>query len=336
MTALYAVLPNDIDDAATPSGGNRYDRRVLTGLVALGWSVREIGVPGAWPTPTDGELAGLAAALASVPDGGIVLVDGLVGSAAAEVLVPAAARLRLVLLVHLPLDTPGEAAVLAAARAVVTTSPCTRLPVPAQVATPGVDPAPLATPTPTGDRLLCVAAIAAHKGQDRLSAALAAVPEPFTCTYVGSLTREPDFVAALRPRLDPRIRLAGVLAGPDLAAAYGRADLLVSASRGETYAIARQESTVRVPVVIDELEVDITAVRHNQNRGIPGQLIGVDADRGLHAAIRSLRRLADISGSQHPTERCLVLHVQPEPAQQVGSFLRGRHRAPPPHPESLY
>jgi glycosyltransferase involved in cell wall biosynthesis len=107
------------------------------------------------------------------------------------VLVPAAERLRLVVLIHLPLDSPGEAAVLAAARAVVTTSPWTRLAVPAQVATPGVDPAPLTTPSPPGDRLLCVGAVAEHKGQDRLSAALAAVPEPFTCTYVGSLTREP-------------------------------------------------------------------------------------------------------------------------------------------------
>jgi hypothetical protein len=135
VSAVYAVLPNDIDDPASPSGGNRYDRRLLTGLAALGWSVREIPVPGAWPTPSGDDLGGLAAALVSVPDGGIVLVDGLVGSAAAGVLVPAAARLRLVLLVHLPLDTPGEAAVLAAARAVVTTSPCTRLPVPAHVAT---------------------------------------------------------------------------------------------------------------------------------------------------------------------------------------------------------
>ena len=55
-----------------------------------------------------------------------------------------------------------------------------------------------------------------------------------------------------------------------------------------------------VPVVIDELEVDVTSVRHHQNRGIPGELIGVDADRGLHPAIRSLRGLPDVSGCQHP------------------------------------
>jgi glycosyltransferase involved in cell wall biosynthesis len=292
MTALYAVLPNDIDDAATPSGGNGYDRRVLTGLAALGWSVREFAVPGAWPTPTDGELAGLAAALASVPDGAVVLVDGLVGSAAAAVLVPAAARLRLVLLVHLPLDTPGEAAVLAAVRAVVTTGPGTRLPVPAQVATPGVDRAPLATPSPAGDRLLCVAAVAAHKGQDRLSAALAAVPEPFTCTYVGSLTRDPDFVAELRRRLDPRIRLAGVLTGPDLAAAYGRTDLLVSASRGETYGMVATEALARgIPVLAVRVGGLPVAVGHAPDGTVPGLLVEPDE---LAGAVRRWLTDADL------------------------------------------
>src|ERR1700754_789801 len=40
-------------------------------------------------------------------------------------------------------------------------------------------------------------------------------------------------------------------------------------------AIARQERTMRVEVIVDELEVDISPVRHDQNRGIPHQLIRV-------------------------------------------------------------
>ncbi len=271
---LHAVLPHDIDDPDRPSGGNVYDRRVLTGLAALGWTVRELVVPGAWPTPADGDLAGLAAALATVPDDGLVLVDGLVGSAAAAVLVPAARRLRLALLVHLPLGTDGEAAVLAAARAVVTTSPWTRLPVPAQVATPGVDPAALAAPSPAGERLLCVAAVAPHKGQDRLSVALATVPEPFTCAYVGSLSQDPDFVAALRPRLDARIQLAGALTGPALDAAYARADLLVSASRGETYGMVATEALARgIPVLAVRVGGLPIAVGHAPDGTVPGLLV---------------------------------------------------------------
>ena len=274
---LHAVLPNDIDDPARPSGGNHYDRRLLTGLAALGWSVHEIPVPGGWPAPADGELAGLATALGTVPDDAIVLVDGLVGSAAPDVLVPESARLRLVLLVHLPLETRGEAAVLAAVRAVVTTSPWTRLPVPAHVATPGIDPAPPATPSPAGDRLLCVGAVAAHKGQDRLADALAAVPEPFTCTYVGSLTREPDFVAALRSRLDRRIRLAGALTGPDLDAAYAQADLLVSASRGETYGMVATEALARgIPVLAVRVGGLPIALGHAPDGSVPGLLVEPD------------------------------------------------------------
>jgi glycosyltransferase involved in cell wall biosynthesis len=292
VAAVYAVLPNDIDDPATPSGGNLYDRRLLTGLTALGWSVREIAVPGGWPTPAAGELAALAAALASIPDGGTVLVDGLVGSAAAEVLVPAGTRLRLVLLVHLPLDTHGEAAVLAAARAVVTTSPWTRLPVPVHVATPGVDPAPLATPSPAGDRLLCVGAVAAHKGQDRLTDALAAVSEPFTCTYVGSLSREPGFVAALRRRLDDRIRLAGTLTGPELAAAYAQADLLLSASRGETYGMVATEALARgIPVLAVRVGGLPVALGHAPDGSVPGLLVEPDE---LAGAVRRWLGDADL------------------------------------------
>jgi glycosyltransferase involved in cell wall biosynthesis len=292
VDTVHAVLPNDIDDPRTPSGGNVYDRRVLSGLAALGWSVREVAVPGAWPTPASDELAGLAAALAAVPDDAVVLVDGLVGSAAAEVLVPAARRLRLVLLVHLPLETEGEAAVLAAARAVLTTSPLTRLPVPAHVATPGVDPAPLAPPSATGDRLLCVAAVAAHKGQDRLTDALAAVPEPFTCTYVGSLDRDPDFVAALRPRLDGRIRLAGPLTRAGLDAAYARADLLVSASRGETYGMVATEALARgIPVLAVRVGGLPVALGHAPDGTVPGLLVEPDE---LAGAVRRWLTDADL------------------------------------------
>ena len=107
MTDLSAVLPNDIDDPATPSGGNRYDRRVLTGLAALGWSVRELPVRGAWPDPTEDQRATLAETLSAVPDGALVLIDGLIGSAVPEALTPNAERLRLVVLVHMPLGQDG-------------------------------------------------------------------------------------------------------------------------------------------------------------------------------------------------------------------------------------
>jgi glycosyltransferase involved in cell wall biosynthesis len=277
---IHAVIPPD--DPDRPSGGNVYDRRVLAGLGELG--VRELVVPGGWPAPSAADLAGLAAAVATVPDGGVLLVDGLIGSAAAPVLVPAAARLRLVLLVHLPVGGEGEAAVLAAAHAVITTSPWTRLPVPVHVATPGVDPAPLTTPSADGSRLLCVGVVAAHKGQDRLVAALAAIPAAFACTLVGSLAREPEFVAALRRGLDPRIRLAGALTGPALAAAYEQADLVVSASRGETYGMVVTEALARgIPVVATRVGGVPVALGHAPDGTVPGLLVEPDE---LTGAIR--------------------------------------------------
>jgi glycosyltransferase involved in cell wall biosynthesis len=207
-------------------------------------------------------------------------------------LVPAAARLRLVLLVHLPLDTPGEAAVLAAVRAVVTTSPCTRLPVPVHGGHARGRPG-LRWPRRRRPATGCSAsaAVAAHKGQDRLADALAAVPEPFTCTYVGSLTREPDFVAALRTRLDDRIRLAGALTGPELAAAYAGADLLVSASRGETYGMVATEALARgIPVLAVRVGGLPVALGHAPDGSVPGLLVEADE---LTGAVR--RWLTDAS-----------------------------------------
>ncbi|MEK8105677.1 hypothetical protein NKG94_11990 [Micromonospora sp. M12] len=48
----HVVLPGDIDDPATPSGGNVYDRRICAGLDEHGWSVREHPVPGRGRVPT--------------------------------------------------------------------------------------------------------------------------------------------------------------------------------------------------------------------------------------------------------------------------------------------
>ena len=134
---MHVVVPDGIDDPARPSGGNAYDRRVCHGLAALGWSVHEHAVPGSWPRPDAASRDALADVVERIPDGAVVLLDGLVASAAPEVLVPQAGRLRLVVLVHMPLghrppDGRGrrvrtrERAVLSAAAAVITTSAWTR------------------------------------------------------------------------------------------------------------------------------------------------------------------------------------------------------------------
>jgi glycosyltransferase involved in cell wall biosynthesis len=276
VTALHVVLPVGVDDPAHPSGGNLYDRRICDGLAATGWQLHEHQAAGCWPWPDSRAEAALARLLAAVPDDALVLVDGLIASAVPSVLVPEADRLRLVVLVHLPLGEgpPGhqvaeaekrEGAVLSAARAVLSTSAWTRrrllaryplAPDRVHVAEPGVDPAPPAAGTGDGGELLCVAAVTEHKGHDLLLTALADLADrPWRCVCVGALDREPDFVDRLRRQaadagIGDRVCWRGALSGQELDQAYAGADALVLASRAETYGMVVTEALARgLPVI---------------------------------------------------------------------------------------
>ena len=110
VTDVHVIVPDGIDDPTRPSGGNTYDLRVCDEIGAFGWSVRR---QVAFDLPRQ---------LARIPDGAVVLLDGLVASPAPDVLVPEADRLRQVVLVHMPLENVREREVLEAAAAVVTTS----------------------------------------------------------------------------------------------------------------------------------------------------------------------------------------------------------------------
>jgi hypothetical protein len=117
MSHLHVVWPENVDDPRRPSGGNVYDRELQAALEEVGVTVHE-----------HHDLRG-------VPDGSDVLLDGLLGLADPESIVRELGRLRVLLLVHLPLTLahPGdpvvaerEARALAAADGVVTTSHWTR------------------------------------------------------------------------------------------------------------------------------------------------------------------------------------------------------------------
>jgi glycosyltransferase involved in cell wall biosynthesis len=308
MTSLHVVLPGDIDDPATPSGGNTYDRRVCDGLTAEGWSVREHAVPGAWPRPTGRERADLARLLAGVPDDALVLLDGLVASAVPEVLVPQSGRLRLVVLVHMPLgDTAAEMGgpereALAATAAVITTSEWTRnrlldrygLPADrVHVATPGVDPAPPAPGSDAGAELLCVAAVTPNKGHDLLTRALATVADlPWNCVCAGALSQDPGFVDRLRRQtraygLAGRVRYVGPRTGAELDAAYRAADLMVLASRGETYGMVVTEAVARgIPVLATAASGLPEALGRAPDGSLPGLLVESGDPAALAGALR--------------------------------------------------
>jgi glycosyltransferase involved in cell wall biosynthesis len=302
MNTVHFVLPNDIDDPAQPSGGNVYDRRICAGLIALGWSVREYAVPGAWPRPGAGEKAGLARVLESISDGAVVLLDGLVASAVPDVLVPQASRLRLIVLLHLPLGDATEGRVLGAVEAVITTSAWSRQrvldlygvpPHRVHVARPGVHAASLAPDSRAGSRLLCVAAVSPHKGHDVLFDALASLADlPWSCVCVGPLDRDPCFADRLRLRAEAtgiadRIRFAGPATGSALAAQYAAADLLVLASRGETYGMVVTEALAQgIPVLATAVDGLPEALGRAPDGTRPGILVPPDDPATLAGALR--------------------------------------------------
>jgi glycosyltransferase involved in cell wall biosynthesis len=313
VRTLHFVLPDGIDDPARPSGGNTYDRNLCRGFTSLGWSVHEHPVPGFWSEPDAASFAVLEAVMRRIPDGGLALLDGLVASPSPHVLLAHARRLRLVVLVHMPLclrsgvEDGGEIrkrerAVLCTADAVVTTSewsrdrlielhalPADRL----HVAQPGVSPAELATGTAAGEALLTVAAVIPDKGHDVLLDALARIPElPWHWVCVGSPDRDPEFVEDLRRRsrehgLADRVLFAGTATGADLDRAYAEADVMVLPSRAETYGMVVTEALARgVPVIATEVGGVTEALGHGSDGTQPGLVVAADDPMALADALR--------------------------------------------------
>jgi glycosyltransferase involved in cell wall biosynthesis len=318
VSLVHLIVPAGIDDPARPSGGNVFDRRLRDGLTAAGWAVHVQEIPGSWPHPDAPSLAALADAVARIPDGAVVLLDGLVASAAPEALVPAAERLRLVVLVHMPLGQNGagpdvrarEAAVLAAARSVVVPSAWARrvlrelyaLPDDrVQVVEPGADVAEPAPGTPTGGSLLSVAAVIPGKGHDVLVEALARLDGlPWECRCVGSLDRDPAFADGLRRRvraggLEGRVRFSGPQTGVTLDRSYAGADVLVLPSRGETYGMVVTEALARgLPVIAADVGGVPEALGHGAGGSRPGLLVPPEDPGALGDALRAWLRDASL------------------------------------------
>ncbi|MDT4923341.1 MAG: hypothetical protein QOG01_1054 [Pseudonocardiales bacterium] len=355
MTTLHVVIPDGIDDPARPSGGNVYDRRVCAGLAAAGWDVHEHAVPGSWPGPDAAAEQALTRVIAGLADEALVLVDGLIASTAPAVLVPAAQRLRLVVLVHMPLGDgpPGpevaeararESAVLSAADAVVTTSSWTRerlldryvlRPDAVHVAEPGADAADLAPGTDDGGELLCVAAVTPHKGHDVLLGALATITDQsWRCVCIGPLDRDPEFVQRLRRRVEAdgigdRVCFRGPRTGDELGSAYAAADLLVLASHAETYGMVVTEALARgLPVVATAVGGLPEALGRTSDGRRPGLLVPAGDQRALASAIDSWLRDAELRRQLRAAarERRPTLAGWPETTHRIARVLTGASR----------
>lgn len=273
---LTLLTPGDLTE---PSGGNVYNAalgRAWEGLPEpsrLPLTMRP--VPGRWPTPTSADLDALTEVLAT--DRGPILIDGLIGSVAADPIEAVADQGRPVwLLVHLPLPAESglaaaqrdrleqlEARAVHAATGVICTSAWAARdlvrrygPLRVWVAEPGTEPAPLAA----GSRpplLLTVAALTPRKNHLVLLRALESLADlEWSARWVGPPDRAVARAGALsgavaRSTVGPRVTLTGALHGFDLEREWAQADLLVLPSLAETYAMVVTEALARgVPAVV--------------------------------------------------------------------------------------
>lgn len=269
------MVPGSIE---TRTGGYGYDRRIAAGLRGVGWDVRIAEIDASFPEPTRAALDGAARALAEIPDGSVVLIDGLALGAMPAQVERERSRLRLLAIVHHPLArerglpathvaalAASERRALAAVRRVVVTSAETARALAGYdvaadriaVVEPGTDRVPLARGSRSGDvHFLTVASIVPRKGHDVLIGALARVESAsWQLTCVGSLERDRSSVERLRAliadhRLGHRVRLVGELEGDALARAYDAADVFVLPTFYEGYGMAVAEALAYgLPVV---------------------------------------------------------------------------------------
>jgi glycosyltransferase involved in cell wall biosynthesis len=267
-------------ELTTPTGGYRYDRRIIDELRALGWDVRPVSLPGDFPDPSGASLAETERLLSAMPADARLLIDGLAYGALPPSLVDRIGR-TIVALVHHPLGLEtglvperaafliaNEKAVLARAADVVVTSRPTAAILAADfgvpkekitVAEPGVDAAARARGADGPPRLLSVGAVSPRKGFDTLVAALAQIADlAWESRIAGPLDRDPKAAVALRSAiarfgLEDRVKVLGALDDTALADEYDRARLFVLPSHFEGYGMAYTEALARgLPVVAGE------------------------------------------------------------------------------------
>ena len=278
MPSVVLAVPGDLE---TPTGGYGYDRRMVAGLRARGWSVDIRPLDGSFPLPTPEARAQAARALAETPTDTTVLVDGLALGALPDEIEREASRLRLIGLIHHPLAhetgldphvaamfEASERRALRSVRLVVVTSRRTAATVvgygvhPDRLAVvePGTDRSPLARGSTGGPRdivqLLCVATLIPRKGHDVLLDALGTISGlPWRLTCVGSSTRHPETAARLCGRLRAqgwtgRVELTGEIDRATLSGHYDRADVFVLPTFHEGYGMAVAEALAHgVPVI---------------------------------------------------------------------------------------
>lgn len=262
----------------TVSGGYEYDRRIVAGLRALGHDVQVVELAGQHPQPDAAAREAARAALAAVPAGTRVVIDGLGLPAFAPLARELVVR-RATALVHHPtaLEAGLDATAAETLRGLELTAfnamarlVCTHHHTAQQLAgqfavaperigvvEPGTDPAPRATGSGgPGVAVLSVGALVPRKGHDVLLRALAGIPDIDWRLTIAGAARDAVHahgLAALAESLGiaQRVRFAGEVSAEDLEALYARSDLFALATHFEGYGMAAAEALARgLPVAV--------------------------------------------------------------------------------------
>jgi glycosyltransferase involved in cell wall biosynthesis len=304
-------------DLQTTTGGYIYDREVLEGLRALGWSVEHIPLGASFPDPSPDDMADAARRLSAVGAETPLVIDGLaMGAMDADVLAGITAPI--VALVHHPLAHESglpearrdalhrtEQANLALAAAIIVTSPHTadllvrdyavdraRI----TVALPGTKTAAQSVPRADPPLILSVGILVPRKGHDVLLRALAALTDlPWQAVIVGE-ARDQAHAAALEALSDElglveRLRFAGRVPDDTLARLYAEAHVFALATRYEGYGIVFNEAMAHgLPIVT----CAVGAVSDTVAPGA-GLLVEKDDPQAFADALRRVLRHADLA-----------------------------------------
>ncbi len=274
MREVVFAIPGNLD---TPTGGYRYDKRVIEELPKLGWQVEHLPLSGEFPSPSDAALAETAKVFSRIPPDALVMVDGLALGA-----IPLATlkslKAKLVALCHHPLAfetgltsdridylhrTEREA--LSRSVATIATSRSTAELLAREfnvanaditVAEPGTEPSARAKGGARPPRILSVGAITRRKGHDTLAIALSKIRDlEWEWRIAGSTDRDPVAMQALERgiaegKIGERTALLGPLDDAGLEQEYSSASLFVLPSHFEGYGMAFTEALARgLPVV---------------------------------------------------------------------------------------
>jgi glycosyltransferase involved in cell wall biosynthesis len=304
-------------DRDVPTGGNVYNQAVVAELRALGIDVQLHALAGPWPEGDASSHAELARALQRTP---VSLVDGIVGSAAPDVITAAVDAGHLIVVVlHLPIsDELGleparreryaalEARTVRTASGVLCSSRWSSAELSRRygrrdvgVAIPGVTPAAMSLGSQDAGppHFLTVASLTPTKDQLTLVYALAQLADvPWTAALVGTDQTDPAYAAALRAEiaaagLGKRITVPGLLVDDALDREWDAADLLLLPSRVETYGLVIGEALARgIPVVISAGTGAVEALRRgalSESEATPGTAVQAADPPSLAAVLRS-------------------------------------------------